>query len=58
MKDLPSHLRECEKIKPDVDRFMRWGELFIHPKELSERLKENVPPHMMEIIDDFHDARD
>ena len=42
---VPVKLKDCETIKPDVEKFEEWAMVFTRPKELSERLLRNLPKH-------------
>ena len=42
---VPVKLKDCESIRPDIEKFEEWSLIFIRPKELSERLLRNLPEH-------------
>ncbi|CDW72936.1 UNKNOWN [Stylonychia lemnae] len=53
---LPSQLKDCEKIKDDLEQFKKWAEVFTKPQELYVQLMKNIPAHFTEIWDDIQDA--
>ncbi|CDW71791.1 UNKNOWN [Stylonychia lemnae] len=56
MIKLRGDLTTCECIRPDVDKFLRWGEIFIEPSILVQQLENNLPAHLNEIISDIQAA--
>eukprot|EP00347_Sterkiella_histriomuscorum_P007004 403350611 len=50
-------LTQCEAIRPDVERFMKFGEVFLHPADLINRVTTNLPAHLNEIMSDVQAAK-
>lgn len=55
--EVPVDFQQCEGIRPDLDRFKLWAEIFLHPTDLETRLVTNLPAHLNEIMADVEEAQ-
>ena len=58
MHRLPTEFKDCEKIRPDLNRFAKWASIFIHPFRLSHSLITNLPAHYQEVMADYREAKE